>query len=292
MRRTQAFTLIELLVVVSIIALLVGILVPSLGQALEKARQSSCAVNLNSLGKGLTLYAGDDPRRSRYPCLGDSDTYDEEAEAYEELEDFYGTAEDPSDAADCNIQAWWLLVLQETVQDDAFICPSDDSAEEVTRDREHRYGFRTWRNVSYGLQLATRSEYNDAYLGAPGQKDKTVIAGDRIKPDMSSDPMSDVEKVNSSVNHLGDGGSYLSKGSNVKWQDDKSDRAIERGEFFGDFGTFLNNVFLIDLDENNEISTGPNAKGGHGPSIKMDSGTDLINANDSFLHWRDQRESD
>ena len=55
----HGFTLIELLVVVSIIALLIAILLPSLSKAKETARRAACGAQLHQIGAGLILYAGD-----------------------------------------------------------------------------------------------------------------------------------------------------------------------------------------------------------------------------------------
>ncbi len=59
MRSPRAFSLIELLVVISIIALLVAILLPSLRAAKRSALQLQCGVNLKQWGVALSTYNAD-----------------------------------------------------------------------------------------------------------------------------------------------------------------------------------------------------------------------------------------
>ncbi|HVZ94979.1 MAG TPA: type II secretion system protein, partial [Phycisphaerales bacterium] len=55
-RSRSAFTLIELLVVVAVLAILLGILLPSLGGARESGRAITCAANIRAVAQGVQNY--------------------------------------------------------------------------------------------------------------------------------------------------------------------------------------------------------------------------------------------
>ncbi|MCP4594638.1 MAG: prepilin-type N-terminal cleavage/methylation domain-containing protein [bacterium] len=65
--RRRGFTLVELLVVVSIIALLIAILLPSLRKAREQAKLATCLASVTGLSKASLTYAADDPGENMVP---------------------------------------------------------------------------------------------------------------------------------------------------------------------------------------------------------------------------------
>ncbi|MEM1026824.1 MAG: DUF1559 domain-containing protein [Planctomycetota bacterium] len=78
MRRTAAnrhsgFTLIELLVVISIIALLIGLLLPALGAARAASRNVACLSNIKQMGIGLYVYSEENNGSLPYGLSGGED---------------------------------------------------------------------------------------------------------------------------------------------------------------------------------------------------------------------------
>lgn len=114
------FTLIELLVVISIIALLVGILLPALGAARRTAQEIVCASQIRQLGLATMLYAEDN--EDHYPVTGLISSPGLPRRSLDtQLSGYDGTQQREGSTA--NAQG---VYLQGEVADLAWICPLDE----------------------------------------------------------------------------------------------------------------------------------------------------------------------
>ncbi len=145
MTNKKAFTLVELLVVVAIIALLVSILLPALGQARESARAVVCLNNMRQMGLTSQLYLID--HKYRLP---------------------------PSSCHVAQPEDFWLVKLGEyTQQDLLFRCPSDKTPSDefvdwlkissntsISEKRYSSYGLNPWLDQKKPID-GTPNYYNN-----------------------------------------------------------------------------------------------------------------------------------
>ena len=119
---SRAFTLIELLVVISIIALLVGILLPALGAARRSAQKAVCLSNERQLGVAVFTYA---TANDQYVPLGYSGNLDFSYFLYSQYFD--------------NNAPWGTLYFSDdSIQTrDVWICPSASGPDWLNEDIEY-----------------------------------------------------------------------------------------------------------------------------------------------------------
>ena len=146
MNRRAAFTLIELLIVMAILGVLVTMLVPVITGQIEEARRKSCQANLHAIGQKMFEYAHDNKGRlpSAYPTkIG--------------MEGVRLGLGDPSYAWKGNSCSMYLLVLQEYVPPEAFICPSTDHEPTRLDVVPNQDDFEGYLHLSYAMHIQARS---------------------------------------------------------------------------------------------------------------------------------------
>ncbi len=114
-RNKRAFTLVELLVVISIIALLVGLLLPAIGRARKNAQQVKDGTQLRAIHQGLVAFAQNYKERYPIPSLLDKD---------HQTEPDYGPEANGHKNRTGNI--WSILIFNKIVAEpDVFVSPSE-----------------------------------------------------------------------------------------------------------------------------------------------------------------------
>ena len=172
----SGFTLIELLVVISIIALLVGILLPALGAARGSAQAIVCGGNLRSVGQAVTAYSTDNK-----DLLPPSYVYPSNDKGSWNWADQFGSG--------ANRYLHWSFMVYNNQDggDDAFRCPTlDGGGMPRTFPGDEREDWQNGvRDTDPDLQ-ATRMAYaaNSALMprnkfneGSP-RKNKLVLVGE------------------------------------------------------------------------------------------------------------------
>jgi len=227
-RSRKGFTLVELLVVVGIIALLVTILMPTLGRAMELARRSICGANANGIGKQILIYQTE---HEAFPLLYRWGDCSEEVSTGTDSDDLW----DEATLGHNPMQNVWLLIKYGCT-DKMFECPSDDDyqARDDTlpgNQTPQEYGWLDKRNYSYGLHKpysdtedATGNAANKAPLTQEPDQGSFVILADkngRAKSSKSSKPgrvfwVSD-NNCNKPANHKDDGFNCLTYQGSVKF---------------------------------------------------------------------------
>jgi len=132
MRRKKGFTLVELLVVISIIALLMGILMPALARVREVAYRLICGTNLSGIGKSMLVYANDHsekfPRAGGRRSLWDNDMKINDWTALRE-EIAFGVGRGGSNARATISSCFYLLVKFADVTTKQFVCRGDTGSQ-------------------------------------------------------------------------------------------------------------------------------------------------------------------
>jgi type II secretory pathway pseudopilin PulG len=219
-KQTKSFTLVELLVVVAIIALLISILLPTLGRAQEQARQVICMSNLSGIQKGWMIYAAEN--NAFPPILPDIPTPASPPWAAHRNGLRMGNECTEAELGGGAQQNLCLLVKIGSVPWKMFICPSSGNREADRGGAGRKFGLGETVGgedkiyCDYGLQLPyAYGNVNPCPL-TQHMDGEIVILGDRAPAGTFTNKLTKWSR-----NHPNDGESILYAAGNVRFSKDK-----------------------------------------------------------------------
>ncbi len=157
-RNTRGFTLIELLVVISIIALLIGILLPALGRARRNAQALKDGTQLKQIHLGLASWAASENGNYPRPSRVDNDNFTEGPDNPDETEDAW--------KKNRTAAMFSILIFNGNIVQDICVSPAEPNGQ-ITTDDNFRFSFT--QDDEGGGSLRAAGDGPDGALNEPSR---------------------------------------------------------------------------------------------------------------------------